>query len=265
MTDCFAFTRGNSPLLISVPHDGRALAPGMAERMTESGLALPDTDWHVQRLYEFSESLGAGIVAANFSRYVVDLNRPSTDEALYAEQLATGLCSLETFSGAPVYRQGVALDSAGQTRRVSAYWRPYHAKIEDELCDIKKRFGYALLWDAHSIASEVPLLFDGVLPDLNIGTNGGKSCDSSIESAVVASASASPYSVAVNGRFKGGFITRHFGRPDTGTHAIQLELAQRIYMDERSRGYDELAATRLMGTLEALLSEYLLSAERHLN
>lgn len=265
MTDGFSFTRGDSPLLISIPHDGRALAPGMAERMTATGRELPDTDWHVRQLYGFSASLGASIVAANFSRYVVDLNRASTDEALYAGQLSTGLCPLETFSGAAIYREGQACNSAEQQQRVSSYWQPYHAKIGDELGNIRKRFGYALLWDAHSIPGEVPLLFDGVLPDLNIGTNDGKSCDSRIEGAVVASAAASPYSVAVNGRFKGGFITRHFGKPEGNTHAIQLELTQRSYMDEHSRDYDEQGATRLTETLGDLLREYMASAERFLN
>jgi N-formylglutamate amidohydrolase len=264
MTDCFSFTRGDSPLLISIPHDGRALAPGMAERMTEAGLALPDTDWHVRQLYAFSEFLGAGVVAAKFSRYVVDLNRASTDEALYAGQLSTGLCPLDTFSGAAIYHEGQACDSAEQRQRVGTYWQPYHAKIRDELGNIRKRFGYALLWDAHSIPGEVPLLFDGVLPDLNIGTNDGESCDSRIEAAVVASAAASSYSVAVNGRFKGGFITRHFGKPDSNTHAIQLELTQRSYMDEHSRDYGEQDATRLTATLGDLLREYMASAERFL-
>lgn len=265
MTDCFTFTMGDSPLLISIPHDGCALAPGMAERMTATGLELPDTDWHVRQLYEFSASLGTSIVAANFSRYVVDLNRASTDEALYAGQLSTGLCPLETFSGAAIYREGQACDSAEQLERVRSYWQPYHAMIGDELGNIRKRFGYALLWDAHSIPGEVPLLFDGVLPDLNIGTNDGKSCDSRIEGAVVALAAASPYSVAVNGRFKGGFITRHFGQPDSNIHAIQLELTQRSYMDEHSRAYDEQGTTRLIATLGDLLREYMASAERFLN
>jgi len=265
MTDCFSFTRGDSPLLISIPHDGRELAPGMAERMTATGLELPDTDWHVRQLYGFSESLGAGIVAASFSRYVVDLNRASSDEALYKGQVSTGLCPLETFSGAAIYREGQGCNSAEQLERVSSYWRPYHAKIRDELSNIRKRFGYALLWDAHSIPGEVPLLFDGVLPDLNIGTNGGKSCDSRLEAAVVASAAASPYSVAVNGRFKGGFITRHFGSPGGNTHAIQLELAQRNYMDEQSRDYDEQDAAGLIATLGDLLREYMVCAERYLN
>ncbi len=265
MTDCFTFIAGDTPLLISIPHDGRELAPGMAERMTAAGLALPVTDWHVRQLYTFAESLGAGSVAANFSRYVVDLNRPSTDEALYAGQLSTGLCPVETFSGAAIYRDGQAVDSAVQQQRINEYWQPYHAKIDAELRKIKKRFGYALLWDAHSIPGEVPLLFEGVLPDLNIGTNGSESCDKRIEAAVVATAAESPYTVVLNGRFKGGFITRHFGKPGANTHAIQLELAQRNYMDEQSRDYDEQGATRLTETLGDLLREFMASAERFLD
>ncbi len=265
VTDCFTLESGHTPLLISIPHDGRVLAPGMAERMTADGLQLPDTDWHVRQLYRFASTLGAGTIAANYSRYVVDLNRASTDEVLYVGQLATGLCPTKTFFGEDIYKQGEGCDAQEQRQRVNVYWQPYHTAIEAELRKISERFGYALLWDAHSIRSEVPLLFDGTLPELNIGTNSGTSCDSRLADAVVSQAEASSYSTAVNARFKGGFITRHVGAPDNNIHAIQLELVQHCYMEENTRRYDVDAAERLVVTLELMLKEFMASAERHLH
>jgi N-formylglutamate amidohydrolase len=176
MSAVFDFIDGESPLLVSIPHDGRELAPGMAARMTTAGRALPDTDWHVRRLYDFAEELGASVIAANYSRYVVDLNRSADDVALYPGQVSTGLCPLETFAGEPIYSGNAELSEAERRARVETYWRPYHDRLQQALARIVDRFGYALLWDAHSIRAEVPLLFDGRLPDLNIGTNAGASC-----------------------------------------------------------------------------------------
>ena len=261
MTDCYSFAKGAAPLLISIPHDGRELATGMAERMTDEGLALPDTDWHVRQLYEFATSLGAGIISANYSRYVVDLNRARTDEALYAGQLSTGLCPTRTFAGAEIYRDGKVIDQGERQERVAAYWQPYHARIEIELSKLRERFGYALLWDAHSIRTKVPGLFDGELPELNIGTSDGDSCDLSVARAVVAEAAESTYSHVLNGRFKGGHITRHFGKPEEKVHAIQLELAQHCYMDEESGGYGQQSAGDLIDTLQDMLAAFLASSD----
>ena len=260
MTDCYSFVSGEAPLLISIPHDGRELAPGMAERMTDEGLALPDTDWHVRQLYQFATSLDAGIIAANYSRYVIDLNRPSSDDALYPGQLSTGLCPSRTFAGAEIYRDGDVMEASEQQERIAAYWQPYHARIEIALSAIRERFGYALLWDAHSIRTKVPGLFDGELPELNIGTSGGGSCDSSFERAVAAEAEKSSYSSILNGRFKGGHITRYFGEPREDVHAIQLELAQHCYMDEESGSYDQQSAEKLVDTLRAMLGAFLASS-----
>lgn len=262
MTDCYSFVSGEAPLLISIPHDGRKLAPGMAERMTDEGLALPDTDWHVRRLYQFATSLDAGIIAANYSRYVVDLNRPSSDKALYPGQLSTGLCPARTFAGTAIYRDGNVMEAREQQERIAVYWQPYHARIEIELSAIQERFGYALLWDAHSIRTKVPGLFDGELPELNIGTRDGDSCGLSVARAVAAEAAESAYSDVLNGRFKGGHITRHFGNPRENIHAIQLELAQHCYMDEESGGYDQQSAEQLIDTLRAMLAAFLASSGR---
>ena len=260
MSDVFDFHEGSSTLLVSIPHDGRQLAPGQAERMTDAGRALPDTDWHVRELYAFASDVGASVIAANYSRYVVDLNRPSSDEALYENQLATGVCPRQTFGGQDIYLDGESIDTED---RIRAYWQPYHDKIAVTLAEIRERSGYALLWDAHSIASEVPSLFDGVLPDLNIGTNGDQSCAADITAAVSAVANASTYSCVANGRFRGGFITRSHGAPANGIHAIQLELTQHNYMDEKNLGYDAGRATRLVDTIRNLLQAFQDAAKRN--
>ena len=260
MTGIFFFEQGDSPLLISIPHDGRDLAPGMEERMSEAGLSLPDTDWNVRRLYGFADQLGASVLAARFSRYVVDLNRPSSDEALYDGQLSTGLCPSTTFAGAKIYAHGESCKSLEQ--RTRTYWQPYHDMLNAELTRIRQQFGYALLWDAHSIRSEVPNLFDGELPDMNIGTNDGASCNLRWQRSVYEAAKRSDYSVVLNGRFRGGYITRSYGNPETNVHAIQLELAQRSYMDEKTLRYDKEAAGKLSDVIRAMLSAFLSNARK---
>ncbi len=256
MIEVFDFREGSSALLVSIPHDGRKLAPGQAQRMADVGRALPDTDWHVRELYAFAAELGASVIMANYSRYVVDLNRPPSDESLYEGQLATGLCPASTFAGQDIYLQGESVSSEEQESRIRSYWRPYHDKISGTLKQIRDEFGYALLWDGHSIPSEVPLLFDGVLPDLNIGTNGGLSCAPNITATVAAVAEGSPYSSVVNGRFRGGHITRNYGEQASGTHAIQLELTQRNYMDEKNLEYDAGRAVRLVDTIKNMLETF---------
>ncbi len=256
--DCFEYCAGESPLLISIPHDGRALPPAIAERMTARARELPDTDWHVVRLYEFAKNLGASIITANYSRYVVDLNRSDADEALYKRRFVTGLCPEQTFDGKDIYLPGETVGADEKKDRIAKYWRPYHDKIASYLNDIKDRFGYALLWDAHSIPSNVPLLFDGELPQLNFGTNDGRSCANDMIEPVIAEAKAGgAYSVILDGRFKGGYITRHYGEPANGVHAIQLELAQRCYMSEESLKFDEELASQLQQLLSRVLQAYL--------
>jgi N-formylglutamate amidohydrolase len=260
MTDVFDFHQGSSPLVVSIPHDGRLLAPGQADRMTEAGRALPDTDWHVRELYSFLADLGASVIAANYSRYVVDLNRPSTDEALYENQVATGVCPRRTFANREIYLEGEAPDENEQEARIDAYWQPYHERITETLDRIKDRFGYVLLWDAHSIPREVPLLFEGALPDLNIGTNDGRSCAPQLETAVAAAADTSPFSSVANGRFRGGYITRHYGKPENGIHAMQLELSQHNYMDEKNLSYDAARAVILVDTIKNMLQVFMAAA-----
>ena len=255
MIDVFSFSEGESPLLISVPHDGIHLPRDMRARMSPAAVALPDTDWHVAELYSFARELGASMLVANYSRYVVDLNRPATDEALYAGQVATGLCPMQTFAGEAIYAL-TPVDAAELSARVECYWRPYHDKLSATLAQIRERHGFALLWDAHSIASVVPRLFEGELPELNLGTNGGRSCAPRIARRVVDVAAASDYSHVVNGRFQGGYITRHYGDPESNVHAMQLELAQRVYLNETTTAFDARKASRLRGTLRPMLEAF---------
>ena len=232
--------------------------------MSDVGRSLPDTDWNVRRLYEFAGQLDASVLAARFSRYVVDLNRPSSDAALYDGQLSTGLCPSATFAGANIYAHGKSCGSLERQQRTRTYWQPYHDMLDAVLTRTRQRFGYALLWDAHSIRSEVPALFHGVLPDMSLGTNDGASCDPRWQRAVYQAAKRSDYSVVLNARFKGGYITRRYGNLVDNIHAIQLELAQHSYMDEQTLRFDDDAAGRLSVVLRAMLSEFISSTRRKL-
>ena len=255
MNEVFRFQPGELPLLISVPHDGRDLPEDMQTRMTDVGRSIPDTDWHVADLYSFAVDMGANILVANYSRYVVDLNRPADDAALYPGQVATGLCPLQTFAGESIYHSG-GVDENEKMHRIEKYWRPYHAHLRDTLDALRAEHGFALLWDAHSIPSVVPRLFEGELPELNLGSNSGGSCEQSIGDAVGSIATASNHSVAINGRFTGGYITRHYGDPDNGIQALQLEIAQRAYMNERTTAFDSAKAMVLRDTLRKMLGAF---------
>lgn len=233
MTPIFRFEAGTTPLLVSCPHVGAHVPPHLAERMTPAALEVPDTDWHIDRLYDFARGLGAGMLVATHSRYVVDLNRDPGNKSLYPGADNTEVCPTSRFDKEPVYKDGQAPDAAEIARRVERYWRPYHDVLDAELRRLKTRHGIALLFDAHSILSRVPRFFEGRLPDLNLGTGGGVSADPALIarlSEVVNTAQG--FTAAVDGRFKGGYITRHSGRPAASVHAVQLEMAQCIYMDE---------------------------------
>ena len=255
MSPVFQFQSGELPLLISVPHDGRDLPEDMQARMTDVGLSIPDTDWYVAKLYEFAVDMGANVLVANYSRYVVDLNRSADDAELYPGQVATGLCPLQTFAGESIYHSG-GVDESEKAHRIEKYWRSYHTQLRDTIDALRAKHGFALLWDAHSIPSVVPRLFDGELPELNLGSNSGASCEKSIEDAVAAVATASSHSTVINGRFKGGYITRNYGDPENETHALQLEIAQRAYMNEYTNAFDSAKANNLRGTLRKMLSTF---------
>ena len=228
---------GSTPLLVSIPHAGTHVPEDIAVCMTDVGRAMPDTDWHMDRLYAFATELGAGILKADISRYVVDLNRPADGGPLYPGRCETGLCPVETFSGEPVYQEGYVPDEDDIRERVDRYWRPYHEQLRVELNRLRDEFGRVVLWEAHSIRSRVPRLFDGVLPDLNFGTHDGRSSAPDLAGALYAVVEQhDSYSAVLNGRFKGGYITRSYGDPDRGVHAVQLEIAQRTYMQESDPG-----------------------------
>jgi N-formylglutamate deformylase len=261
VSSVFRHHTGELPLLISVPHDGRDIPDDIHGRMTDLGRSIPDTDWDVANLYEFATDLGASIVVANFSRYVIDLNRSAEDSALYPGQVVTGLCPEQTFAGEAIYRSG-GVDENEKADRVDRYWRPYHEHIRATLASLRDKHGYALLWDAHSIPSVVPRLFDGELPELNLGSNGGASCGKSIQDAVTAEALSSSFDTVLNGRFKGGYITRHYGDPDNDVHALQLEIAQRAYMTENTTSLDAKKAAVLRNTLRKILNTFLGAATK---
>lgn len=251
----FELRPGTEPLLISMPHTGTFVPPELALRMTSAALRLPDTDWHLQRLYDFVDGLGASVIVATHSRYVIDLNRPRDDTNLYPGRDTTGLCPVDTFHRQPIYRAGQAPDAGEIQRRIDNYWVPYHIALQGEVDRLRERYGTVVLWDAHSICSVVPRLFEGRLADLNLGTAGGASCDDSVAQMLLQIAqSHTRYKGVLNGRFKGGYITRQYGRPAEGIHAIQLELAQLTYMqEEHPYSFDESAAAELRPALSQML------------
>ena len=255
MVEPFKFRAGRTPLLVSMPHTGTHLPPALHERLTPVARSMPDTDWHLERLYDFLDPLGAAVLVATHSRYVIDLNRPPDDSNLYPGQDTTPLVPIDTFHKQPLYRDGAGLRAEEIPERIAAHWAPYHAKLAEELDRLRKRYGYALLWDAHSIFSEVPRLFSGRLPDLNLGTADGKSCGPGIGEGLLQKASG--YRAVLNGRFKGGYITRTYGRPATGVHAVQLELSEATYMEESPPfRFDDALAARLRPQLKALIEEF---------
>jgi len=262
MNELFSVHEGSTPLLVSVPHDGRSLPELIEKRMTPVGRDIPDTDWHAARLYDFAREVGASMIVANYSRYVVDLNRPPDDAALYEGQVSTGICPSETFAGDDLYIDASAVGAGEVEKRVHRFWLPYHQFIEKKLLALRQQFGHALLWDAHSIPGVVPRLFDGELPILNIGTNDGGSCSPAIAGMVFGIANSSGYESVMNGRFKGGYITRHHGDPQNNVHAIQLEVAQRAYMDEGTREFDDSKADELRDTLRSMLDSFLVATMR---
>jgi N-formylglutamate deformylase len=250
------FRQGTTPLLVSMPHTGTHVPDWLASRLTPAARAIPDTDWHLERLYDFADELGASVLVATNSRYVVDLNRPPDNASLYPGQETTGVVPMDTFHGEPLYVAGQQPSADEVADRIRSYWQPYHDTLKDELSRLKSEHGRALLWDAHSIFSVLPRFFEGRLPDLNLGTNDGKSCAAGTGEALLAIAS-KDYSAVLNGRYKGGYITRAYGDPANGVQAVQLELAEAAYMEETApyRFREDLAA-RLRPTLRALLERF---------
>jgi N-formylglutamate deformylase len=230
----FHFHQGSQPLLISMPHVGTYVPPALAARLTDVARQVPDTDWHLERLYGFAKDLGASLLIATHSRYVIDLNRDPSGASLYPGQSVTGLCPVDDFDDQPLYRDPQDVPGEAEiVQRRDSIWQPYHQQLQAELARLQAQHGKAVLWDAHSIRSVLPRFFEGKLPDLNLGSGNGTSCDPAMAATLLAIAQSAPgYTAVLNGRFKGGYITRQYGRPADGIHAIQLEMTQCSYMQE---------------------------------
>lgn len=252
--DIFSLERGTAPLLVSLPHDGSAIPEAIAARMHPRARLAPDTDWHVGMLYAFARELGASILRPRYSRYVVDLNRPPDGHSLYPGRAGTGLVPGVMFDGHPIYREGEGPTVDEVAMRVDTYWRPYHQALGGEIERLRGEHGRVVLWEGHSIRAVVPMLFEGRLPDFNLGTADGASCRPVLREALAGVLAAQPnYTHVVDGRFKGGHITRHYGRPDDGVDAVQLELAQVNYMDEDSFAYLPERAASVQVVIRRLL------------
>jgi len=252
--DILELHRGTVPLLVSLPHDGSAIPEAIAARMSEAARRSPDTDWHVGRLYEFARDMGASVLKPRQSRYVVDLNRPSDGHALYPGRSETGVVPTRMFDSRPIYRDGETPDADEVAARVDQYWMPYHQALRAELDRLRAAHGRVVLWEGHSIRAEVPMLFQGRLPDFNLGSNAGASCRAALRERLGALLAAQDtYTQVVDGRFKGGYITRHYGAPEQGVDALQLELVQATYMDEDSLEYQPERAAGVQPLIRRLL------------
>jgi N-formylglutamate deformylase len=250
----FTLHRGSTPLVISFPHVGTAFPDELRSAYTERALAAEDTDWFLDRLYAFAAGLGATLLVPRFSRYVIDLNRGSDNAPMYPGRNNTELCPTRHFTGEALYRPGRAPDADEIQRRVQRYWQPYHDTLAAALEERRSAHGHAVLFDAHSIKSELPWLFEGQLPHMNLGTVDGRSCAPSLRQALAAVFEAQDrFSHVIDGRFKGGHITRHFGRPQQGLHAVQLEMCWRAYMDESPPRWNDARTAEVTPLLRALV------------
>ncbi|WP_448565061.1 N-formylglutamate deformylase [Thalassotalea ganghwensis] len=252
MSNTYTLVEGNVPLLISMPHNGQDIPKEIAAKMTDYAKQVPDTDWYKDKLYDFAKALGAYLIIPHYSRYVVDLNRDPDGVNLYPGANSTELCPTTAFNLSPLYLDGYLPSASEVSRRVELYWRPYHSQLQTTLNKMKEKFGCAVLLEAHSILSEVPRFFEGQLPDFNFGNADGKSCAVSLLEQIT-SLDFAPYSMVSNGRFKGGYITRAYGNPTHGVHALQLELSQRTYLNEQTFAYNEQLATKVKPKLEAIV------------
>lgn len=255
----FTLHRGTAPLLVSVPHAGTEIPNDLAPAYVERARSVEDTDWHLERIYAFVKKLGASLIVPRFSRYVIDLNRPPDNQPMYAGANNTELCPTRFFTGDELYRAGAQPGPPEVNRRLQTYWRPYHEALTLELARIKAWHGHAVLFDAHSIKSELPWLFEGKLPDLNLGTVQGTSCAPGMRAALSSVLELqSSFTHAIDGRFKGGYITRHYGRPAQDIHALQLEMCWSCYMIEQPPWQvDSARLERLQPVLKLLVKAML--------
>ncbi len=250
----FELQQGTVPLLVSLPHNGAEIPDAIRETLKPFAHSAPDTDWFVDQLYAFAKQMGASILKPRYSRYVIDLNRSPDDVSLYPGQNTTGLCPVNAFSGESIYLDGQQPTHNDIVHRRAQYWQPYHAALHAELTRIKQQHGKALLWEGHSIRPELPYLFEGKLPDFNLGTASGASFPNELLAKFEQILAAQPqYSWVSNGRFKGGYITRHYAQPDQRIYAFQLELVQSAYMDETMTAFDAEKAAPVQNLIEQML------------
>ena len=248
----FSLQRGTAPMLVSMPHIGTEIPLDLQGGYVPRALGVEDTDWHLARLYDFLPALGVSVLQPRYSRYVIDLNRPPDDTPMYPGAANTELCPTRFFTGEALYKTSQKPSEEQIKRRRETYWQPYHDALAAELARIKAAHGFVLLWDAHSIRSQIPWLFDGRLPDLNIGTADSAAADVAVSNAAAGAVSGLTH--VVNGRFKGGYITRHYGQPAKHVHAIQLEKCQSLYMQEAPPfAYDNTLAASLQPTLKRMV------------
>jgi N-formylglutamate deformylase len=254
----YKFTPGTTPLIVGMPHAGSILPDEIAAAMTPAALAQMDIAWHVNRLYDFAPALGAAVLASRYSRYVIDMNRSPDGLNLFAGKGNTGLCPVERFDHEPLYRDDMTPDEAEVEARLNRYWRPYHDRLGNELKRLRERHGVAVLFDAHTIRSEVGRFFTGEVPQLNLKSGGGKCAAPDLVRRLAAiCASADDYTHVVDGKYKGGYIVRHYGDPANGVHSLQLELVQATHMDESSFEYQPEKAEGIRRFLRPLLEEIL--------
>ena len=252
MDSSYQLTTGRVGVLISMPHNGQLIPKAIANTMTDCALDVADTDWYMDRLYDFANTLGAYILTPKYSRYVIDLNRNPTGKSLYTGADNTELCPTSTFSSQPLYQAGQLPNDQEIQDRIEKYWQPYHQVIASTLAQLKRQYSKVVLLDAHSILSQVPRFFSGTLPDFNFGSADGVSCDEQLLTCIKA-INLKPYTSVFNGRFKGGYITRAYGNPENNIHAIQLELSQQTYMDESSNQYNEQKAAKVKIQLQSFV------------
>jgi formiminoglutamase len=261
--DVVSVTRGSSPLVLSMPHPGTGLPAEVAAQLNTRGAQVEDTDWHMRQLYSFAERFQPTIVEASLSRFVIDLNRDPAGVSLYPGQATTELVPTTTFSGEAIWTMPPG--EAEIERRRKAYFQPYHDALAAEIAHAKAQHGFCLLWDCHSIKSVIPRLFPGTLPTLNLGTNSGRSAAPAVEAAAVKAMAGSAFTQVVNGRFKGGWITRHYGHPSDHVHALQMEIALSAYLAEEAPPwtFDAARAASLQSALSAMI-EAALAAASHI-
>lgn len=248
---------------MSSPHSGTFFPEELRTRYLPSVIDNPmDTDWYINNLYDFAPSLGAIFICSNYSRFVADLNRQPMDEKLYDDgRPETGVVSRHSFSGIPLYIVGQESTPEEIKNRLNQWYHPYYAEIKSQLEKVRKKFGYAIFFDCHSIKRNVSTISDKPFPDLILGTQDGKTCHGDIAKAAIDTLQNSPYQLSVNAPFKGGFLTRNFGCPELDIHAIQLEMSQDLYMNEETTSYDREKAEKLRATLKLMIEKILQTAK----